>query len=717
MNKYIIILSLLLILLSELVIAQKYITILDGTQDIFSIEKSIQYYEDKSRVIDIKQIQSPIFQQKFIPYPKQILNFGNTSSAVWLKVTLAIKTNKKYYLQIDNPTLDSVYFYFLDEKNTFQYKLTGKSFPISTEDIPSTHYLVQLSQPNTQAVQTFYLRVTATNFMHLPMKIIAQEYLILSLLKRYTFELIYFGVIILAIFYNLFVYFFTKQIAYFYYVSYTFIMGFNIFNTRGYLTFLFPEYRDFIQQFGYIPSFLYLVFIILFTLNFLKVKKYSLFFYYLLYSFLVIFCLHILLIAIGYKGFIFRSGLVFASVSLLVCVGISIVIYFKNYKTAFFYILSWGIYTVLSIYSLLCYANIFTFYHFTRYISPTAVALETILSSLALGYSMNALKKENFNILKRQKATLENEVRIRTEEVEEQKQEVQTQNEELTQQREELTIINESLGVQNSMIELQNKELYRNNKEIVALKNNLEGIVIQRTNELKQALDDLTKQNQDISQFSFIISHNIRAPIARILGLVNIFNENDYNDSFNKEIITHLKSTTIDLDTVIKDLTQIISVRNDLNKTKEEVDILEIIEATKNLLQNEIKNTNTVINIDISAKNKFFSIRSYIKSIIFNLIANAIKYKSNKRSPVIAIRTEVANGFVCLFVQDNGLGIDLTDVDMYKIFGLYQRMHDHVEGKGLGLFLVKTQIESLGGKVEIESKLDVGTTLKVYFPL
>jgi sensor histidine kinase regulating citrate/malate metabolism len=60
--------------------------------------------------------------------------------------------------------------------------------------------------------------------------------------------------------------------------------------------------------------------------------------------------------------------------------------------------------------------------------------------------------------------------------------------------------------------------------------------------------------------------------------------------------------------------------------------------------------------------------------------------------------------------------MDLSNLDQYKIFGLYQRMHEHTEGKGMGLFLVKTQVESLGGKIEVESEVEVGTTFRVYFP-
>lgn len=285
-----------------------------------------------------------------------------------------------------------------------------------------------------------------------------------------------------------------------------------------------------------------------------------------------------------------------------------------------------------------------------------------------------------------------------------------TQKEEISQQKEQIE-------TQNKDLQLLNEEIVQQKEEIVAFNDHLEDIVEHRTQELKIALDNLTKQNQDLEQFSFIISHNLRAPVARILGLMNILNETDLNNASSQEILGHLQKTTFDLDTVIKDLSQIISIRKNLNKTKEEINLVEAIEQQTFLLKGEIESSNATIEVHDFVEKPLLSIKSYVQSILHNLLSNAIKYKSSKRNPIININIIPLKDTICLSVQDNGIGIDIKNVDAYKIFGLYQRMHDHVEGKGLGLFLVKTQIESLGGKIEVESDLDIGTTFKVYFPL
>ncbi len=283
-------------------------------------------------------------------------------------------------------------------------------------------------------------------------------------------------------------------------------------------------------------------------------------------------------------------------------------------------------------------------------------------------------------------------------------------------QKEEIIKQKEQIEKQNMSLQMLNEEITQQKEEIETLNNQLEKLVEDRTNQLKITVDNLSKQNQDLAQFSYIISHNLRAPVARILGLINIFNEDKYADEFDRQIINHLKRTAQELDTVIKDLTQIIAIRNSLDKTKEKVNLHEVTALTQEILKDEIQKANVKIITDFQLFDCVYSVKSYVQSIFYNLLSNAIKYKSDKRHPIIVLKTELVDNFICLSVKDNGLGIDLSNTDTYKIFGLYQRLHDHVEGKGIGLFLVKTQIESLGGKVEIESQLDVGTTFKIYFP-
>jgi signal transduction histidine kinase len=139
------------------------------------------------------------------------------------------------------------------------------------------------------------------------------------------------------------------------------------------------------------------------------------------------------------------------------------------------------------------------------------------------------------------------------------------------------------------------------------------------------------------------------------------------------------------------------------------------MERVKRVLNDKIKESDCTIISDFSVQT-YYAIPAYIDSIFYNLISNAIKYRSLERNPEISITTLIENDSLVLLVKDNGLGMDTKKLKD-KIFTLYQRFHHHVEGKGIGLFLVKTQVEALNGTIEISSKVNEGTTFTIRLPL
>jgi signal transduction histidine kinase len=119
---------------------------------------------------------------------------------------------------------------------------------------------------------------------------------------------------------------------------------------------------------------------------------------------------------------------------------------------------------------------------------------------------------------------------------------------------------------------------------------------------------------------------------------------------------------------------------------------------------------------NFSAIDSFFTIKSYFYSIFYNLILNSIKYKKENIPPVIKISSCKFEDRILLKFTDNGLGMDLQKSGE-QVFGLYKRFHTHIEGKGMGLFMVKTQVEALGGKINISSEVNKGTEFLIQFPI
>jgi ligand-binding sensor domain-containing protein/signal transduction histidine kinase len=286
-------------------------------------------------------------------------------------------------------------------------------------------------------------------------------------------------------------------------------------------------------------------------------------------------------------------------------------------------------------------------------------------------------------------------------------EEIEAQNEELKQSQEEIATQRDIVYAQNHKLEEAQETIKKQNESIQRRNENLEQEVEARTQEL-------VAYNQQLEQFAFISAHNLRAPVARILGLGKILELSPKDSEDKRSIYEKMVFTARELDRVVRDLNTILEVKKNNTSVLSEIRFDETLTLVKLHTEKEIQETFCDIQADFSRAPRLFSVKPYVESIMLNLISNAIKYRHPNRRPVIQIQSEPYNEYIRLTVSDNGLGIDTT-LYKEKIFTLYQRFHNHVEGKGLGLYLIKTQIVALGGKIEIESEVDEGTTFKVYF--
>ena len=162
----------------------------------------------------------------------------------------------------------------------------------------------------------------------------------------------------------------------------------------------------------------------------------------------------------------------------------------------------------------------------------------------------------------------------------------------------------------------------------------------------------------------------------------------------------------------IQDLTEIAKVQKAFQEESSFVNFEEIIFDVKNSIQEMISESNAKVHVDALISEINIS-RKNLKSIIYNLLSNAIKYRSDEREPIIYIKTEKSEGEILLIVRDNGLGMDPQNLE--KIFTLFKRLHSHVEGTGIGLYIVKRIIDNMGGKITVESKVNEGSTFRIYF--
>lgn len=232
--------------------------------------------------------------------------------------------------------------------------------------------------------------------------------------------------------------------------------------------------------------------------------------------------------------------------------------------------------------------------------------------------------------------------------------------------------------------------------------------------EREQLIRELTQNNKDLKQFSYITSHNLRAPLSNLTGLLNLVEDMTIEDSELKEIISGFTKSTHLLNETINDLVKVVIIKDNPSIHKEKVLIKEIFENVFNQLSFLIGTHKPILKIDLEEIAILNINKSYLESIFLNLLTNAIKYRSENRQLKINISSKLEDDYLVLIFRDNGIGIDLAR-NRDKIFGLYQRFHNHPDSKGLGLYLVKSQVEAMGGTINVESTVGKGTTFTIVF--
>lgn len=333
--------------------------------------------------------------------------------------------------------------------------------------------------------------------------------------------------------------------------------------------------------------------------------------------------------------------------------------------------------------------------HAPFWLQPSYQAAAFILFVLA-GFVYNRIRVRR---LKQAKKHLESIVLQRTKEIQVQKEEIAAQNEELTSHTE--------------IMALKNIELETKSRALEELTHQLESKVEERTQKLNMLNRDLIEQNIRLEQFSYITAHNLRGPIASIKGLLNIFPA--MPDQESRELLKRIDGCSDRLFEIVSDLTFVLGVRDGSQNTLQPVQLRKELDSAIGSLRKAIEQKKVqIILSNFNNQATIAGVKTYVQSIFYNLIHNAIKYSSENTTPQIEISCTIINGKVKVMIRDNGIGIDMQYAEG-KVFQLYQRFNTHTQGKGLGLFLVKNEVDTMGGTIWLESSLNKGTTIFIEF--
>ncbi len=233
--------------------------------------------------------------------------------------------------------------------------------------------------------------------------------------------------------------------------------------------------------------------------------------------------------------------------------------------------------------------------------------------------------------------------------------------------------------------------------------------------ELRLLTKHLQAKNEQLLNFAHITSHNLRAPVSNLNSLLYLHKEStsqkDKELFFGKfeTVVKHLTET-------LNELVESLKIQEDISKECEVLHFDTIFNKTQETLIGQIMELQALVTCDFSEADTIEYPKPYMESIMLNLFSNAIKYRAPDRIPCIHFQTYQGSSGIVLTVKDNGLGIDLKKHG-HKLFGLHKTFHRHPEAKGVGLFLTKTQVEAMGGKISAESEVNQGTTFKIFFKI
>lgn len=246
----------------------------------------------------------------------------------------------------------------------------------------------------------------------------------------------------------------------------------------------------------------------------------------------------------------------------------------------------------------------------------------------------------------------------------------------------------------------------------------LRGIMIDITKtkksekDLKHSFDLVNEQNKRLLNFSYIVSHNLRSHTSNIQSIATLIDMAS-NHEEQREMITLLKTVSNSLNETLLNLNKVVNIQTNINVIVEPLKLRHYIDRTLEVLHDQIALKQVQIENKVTDDIIVNYNPAYLESILLNFIFNAIRYSHPDRLPVIELSCHHEDHLV-LRISDNGIGIDL-DKHGKELFGMYKTFTSNPDSKGVGLFISKNQIDAMGGRVLVESVVNVGTVFKIYF--
>ncbi len=638
--------------------------LLNDVRELRDIGTKTYYLEDATLGLSIEEVSDHNLDIKFKEYTQETINFSSTASAYWLKFKVTKSLQDNFYLNVGSAYIDAISLYEFDESNTLiSAKHTGDDLPFDSREIDVGNYLFALDF-DVNSTRTFYLRVKSDQPLFFLLRVGT-----LSNFLSYEHDLdflqgIYFGFMLLIFFYNLFLYFSTRERIYLYYIAYVFSITWFMASVFGYYFEYFWPNTPFLNQIVVVSSGLTMITATLFTQKFLNTKESGSMMHKGSMVFLFIGVLVGVLVLLGFK----IEGLKLAQGGLLIMAAYFLILgirfKLKGYRPATYYLLAWGALIVGICFAILESLNL-TFV--MKYLNAMQIgsALEVLLLSFAMGDRINVYKKQ------KEDAQLE-------------ALQVAKENERLIQE-------------QNIILEKKVKE---------------------RTAEVASQNKELVNLNREKDMLVNVVAHDLRTPLSHVRLLIQLIDVTSLHlTKDQKSYLTEIDNSVDRLSQMIGRILNIHALETNQVKLKNQIiDLVELVNYVVRCFRLTAEDKEIEIITSAQQGNHFVEIdKNYTIQVLENLVSNAIKFSERGSKVVLYVNSQGGKTYV--MVEDQGPGI--SEEDQKKLFGRFQKLSAQpTEGEtsiGLGLSIVKKYIESMNGEIHCESELGIGTKFIISF--
>lgn len=636
--------------------------LLDDPSVLHRLDKHIEVFIDPTDTLSFRQINSPEFQRRFVPQGGN-LTYGYLNSTIWLKLSMrAASPAAHWYLEIPAPFLEYVDFYQQQSANTWHHSVSGYYRKHSEREFSHTSHVLPL-RLHPVAGSLVYVRISGSSPKTFPVFAVEEaRFWGKTRLEDLGYG-IFFGILAVMFFYNFFIYVMVRQRTYLYYFC-TIVCTFLIFSAiSGYGgKFLWPEVPMLNYYAGKLSLELMVVFLSVFAILFLEVKKYSKAMYYVLVSLMPLSALAFILVTTDIFSF---AGNTLVSVSSVVFMAAGIVVRIKGNRTANYFIAAWSIYFAGGLLITLRNSGVLDYNFWTTHFVEIGAVAETAIIGFALGHQYRKFKKEKeeaqalaFKFQQEATSKLEIKVRKRTE------------------------------------------ELSRANED---LQRTLE------TNKLQTRI--IENKNSELDTFFCRISHDLKGPITSSLGLT-LLAKLEVKDRAALEYLEKQQAQLERLSHIVNGLVKLTKL-HDADLQPEVIDFHKMIDECIMSFHGYANFPRITFRKEIQPGIQFHSEWTLLNGILQNLIENSIKY-AGEYAPYVRVIVRQESSWVVIEVQDNGQGISPEHQE--RIFEMFYRATQNDTGSGLGLYILKRSVDRLHGTIAIRSTPGTGSTFRVRLP-